>query len=224
MLIEARGLSKRYGARGPLVVEAISFSIDRGETLSIFGDSGSGKSTIGQMLAGLFPPTAGEILLDGLPLTYPFRGRARRRIQMLFQHPEVSFDPRMSLAESMGEPCRFAGRPRSRDWLEAYLEPYGIYAEHLDRRPAQLSGGELQRLALARAMLMEPDLLVLDEPTSMLDVISQAQIVGLLRSIQRERGLGCLFISHDYLLCKALSTSIQFLRQGRLTPQHSRPD
>ena len=156
MLIEAIKVSKRYFARGPMIVEDISFTVDRGETLAVFGDSGSGKSTIGQILAGLFPVTTGEVRLDGEKLTYPYRGKPRKRIQILFQHPEVAFDPKMKLADSMKEPYLFLKMPYSRKTLCGYLERYGIYDEHLERRPAELSGGELQRLALARAMLLEP--------------------------------------------------------------------
>ena len=106
MLIEVQGLSKRYRPRGPMVVEEVSFTIDRGETLAIFGDSGSGKSTIGQILAGIYPATAGEVRLDGQRLSYPLRGPARRRIQILFQHPEVAFNPKLRLIDSMREPYR----------------------------------------------------------------------------------------------------------------------
>ena len=111
MLIEVQGLSKRYRPRGPMVVEEISFTIDRGETLAIFGDSGSGKSTIGQILAGIYPATAGEVRLDGQRLSYPLRGPARRRIQILFQHPEVAFNPKLRLIDSMREPYRLFHLP-----------------------------------------------------------------------------------------------------------------
>lgn len=216
MLIEAQGLSKRYRPKGPPVVTDISFAVDQGETLGIFGDSGSGKSTVGQILAGLFPASTGEITFEGRSLCYPFRGEARRRIQILFQHPEMVFDPKMRLEDSMREPYYFSRRSYSRKILCGDLERYGIYEEHLDRYPAELSGGELQRLALARAMLLEPSFLVLDEPTSMLDVISQAQMIHLLQEIQRERGLGYLFISHDRALCARFCTKIRFLKAGRL--------
>ena len=216
MLIEVQGLSKRYRPRGPMVVEEISFTIDRGETLAIFGDSGSGKSTIGQILAGIYPATAGEVRLDGQRLSYPLRGPARRRIQILFQHPEVTFNPKLRLIDSMREPYRLFHLPYTRQGLCDYLERYGIYEEHLDRFPAELSGGELQRLALARAMLMDPSFLVLDEPTSMLDVISQAQVIQLLQEIQQEREVGYLLISHDRALCERFCTAIRPLEGGRL--------
>lgn len=124
MLIEAIKVSKRYSARGPMIVEDISFTVDRGETLAIFGDSGSGKSTIGQILAGLFPVTTGEVRLDGEKLTYPYRGKPRKRVQILFQHPEVAFDPKMKLADSMKEPYLFLKMPYSRKTLCGYEETF----------------------------------------------------------------------------------------------------
>lgn len=214
MLLEVRDLSKRYRKNGPLIVEHVSFTIDRGETLGILGDSGSGKSTIGQILAGLYPPSGGEILLDGAPLT--FRGTQRWKVQILFQHPEVAFDPRMTLENSMREPYRFLKKQYTHQALCEFLERFGIYEEHLARYPAELSGGELQRLALARAMLMEPSFLILDEPTSMLDVVSQAQVIRLLQQLQQERNVGYLFISHDEALCARFCTSICRLQNGRL--------
>lgn len=217
MLMEMRDVCKRYTGRGRYVVEHVNLTIDEGETLAVCGDSGSGKSTIGQMMAGLFPASGGEILFQGKKLAYPFRGEARRRIQILFQHPEVAFNPRMKLLDSLREPYRFYKLPFSEAALCAYLADYGIYAEHLDRYPAELSGGELQRMALARLMLAKPRLIVLDEPTSMLDVISQAQVIHLLEDLQKREGLGYLFISHDRLLCEAFATRRMFLHDGALT-------
>ena len=218
MLLDVQGLAKRYDHGGSMIVKDISFMVDRGETLAIFGDSGSGKSTIGQVVAGLFPATEGTILFDGQPLKWPYRGELRRRVQILFQHPEVAFDPRMRLFDSMREPYHFLKKDFSRKGLCDYLERFGIYDEHLDRRPSELSGGELQRLALARVMLLDPDFLVLDEPTSMLDVISQAQMIHLLRDLQQERDLGYLFISHDWTLCQNFCTAIRPLKEGQLLP------
>ena len=194
----------------------IDFAIEPGQFVGITGRSGSGKSTIGQILAGIYPATAGEVRLDGQRLSYPLRGPARRRIQILFQHPEVAFNPKLRLIDSMREPYRLFHLPYTRQGLCDYLERYGIYEEHLDRFPAELSGGELQRLALARAMLMDPSFLVLDEPTSMLDVISQAQMIHLLQEIQQEREVGYLFISHDRALCERFCTAIRPLEGGRL--------
>ena len=162
-------------------------------------------------------PTEGQIFLENKALQYPFRAEARRKIQLLFQHPEVSFNPRMKLLDSLREPYRFLRRPYSLEELLKHLEDYGIYEEHLHRYPAELSGGELQRMALARIMLMNPELIVLDEPTSMLDVISQAQVIHLLEEIQREKKLCYLFISHDLELCRRFADRVLYLNEGALT-------
>ena len=185
MVLEAVGLAKRYPGSARDTVSQISFSIGSGETLGLLGESGSGKSTVGQMVAGILRPTAGRLFFQGEELSFPFRGEARRGIQILFQHPEVSFNPRLRLWDSIKEPYRFRRIPCQEDALVEFLAQFGIYREHLGRYPRELSGGELQRLALARVMLMQPKLVVLDEPTSMLDVISQAQVIHLLEEVQK---------------------------------------
>ncbi len=219
MLMRMNEVCKRYQAGTPMVVENISLTIDRGETLAIFGESGSGKSTIGQIIAGIFAPSSGKLFFEEQKLRFPFSGEPRRRIQILFQHPEISFNPKMKLIDSLKEPYRFFGLPYTKQSLCEYLNEFGIYEEHLDRFPAELSGGELQRMALARLMLIEPSLIVLDEPTSMLDVISQAQVIHLLKEIQRQKEIGYLFVSHDYALCECFCDRILHLEDGRLT-QH----
>lgn len=224
MLIRLDNISKRYRRGADPVVSGVSLSVDRGETACLFGESGSGKTTLGQIAAGLLRPTEGRVIFDDTPLSYPYRGETRRRIQLLFQHPEVAFNPRLTLLESMKEPYRFLGKPCSKKALLDHLESFGIYEEHLGRHPQELSGGELQRLALARTMLMEPSFVVLDEPTSMLDVISQAQVVRLLKKLQQERGLGYLFISHDLELCRFFSDKIYPLTDGRLLPALEKPE
>lgn len=216
MLMELRNVGKRYGRKLPLIVSNIFFRLEKGETLAIFGDSGSGKSTIGQIVAGILPPSCGKILFHGEDLRLPYRGEIRRKIQILFQHPEVSFNPKMTLLDSMREPYRFFGLPYSREILCKHLAQFGIYDEHLDRYPSQLSGGELQRMALARIVLAEPELIVLDEPTSMLDVISQAQMIELLKGLQRESGVTYLFISHDPALCEIFCDRILHLEDGTI--------
>ena len=208
MVLEAVGLAKRYPGSARDTVSQISFAIGSGETLGLLGESGSGKSTVGQMVAGILRPTAGRLFFQGEELSFPFRGEARRGIQILFQHPEVSFNPRLRLWDSIKEPYRFRRIPCQEDALVEFLAQFGIYREHLGRYPRELSGGELQRLALARVMLMQPKLVVLDEPTSMLDVISQAQVVHLLEEIQKQEGVSYLFISHDPILCRRFCSRI----------------
>lgn len=215
MLIEIIDLKKRYHSRGSWIVDSVSFHIDRGETVGIMGESGSGKSTIGQIVAGLYAPTDGKLLFDGQELHMPYPGNIRRKIQILFQHPEVSFNPRMKLISSLKEPYMLQKKPFSEPDFFQYMEQFGIYPEHVGRFPSELSGGELQRMALARAMLMEPELLVLDEPTSMLDMVSQAQMIQLLRSLQEKTGISYLFISHDAELAALFCNRIYHLEGGK---------
>ena len=214
MLLEVQNLKKRYSSKLPYVINGVSFSMDHGETVGIFGGSGCGKSTIGQTIAGLYSPSGGTLLMNGEPMDRRWYAAHRRSVQILFQHPEVSFDPRMTLEDSMREPYHFYNIPFRPAEHKAWLARFGIYPEHMNRYPAELSGGELQRMALARAMLLSPQLLILDEPTSMLDVISQAQIIALLRTLQAEQGLGFLFISHDIELSRMVCERIHHLENG----------
>ncbi|MDD6158132.1 MAG: dipeptide/oligopeptide/nickel ABC transporter ATP-binding protein [bacterium] len=214
MLLEVQNLKKRYSSKLPYVINSVSFSMDHGETVGIFGGSGCGKSTIGQTIAGLYSPSGGTLLMNGQPMDRRWYAAHRRSVQILFQHPEVSFDPRMTLEDSMREPYHFYNIPFRPAEHKAWLARFGIYPEHMNRYPAELSGGELQRMALARAMLLSPQLLILDEPTSMLDVISQAQIIALLRTLQAEQGLGFLFISHDIELSRMVCERIHHLENG----------
>ena len=214
MLLEVQNLKKRYSSKLPYVINGVSFSMAHGETVGIFGGSGCGKSPIGQTIAGLYSPSGGTLLMNGQPMDRRWYAAHRRSVQILFQHPEVSFDPRMTLEDSMREPYHFYNIPFRPAEHKAWLARFGIYPEHMNRYPAELSGGELQRMALARAMLLSPQLLILDEPTSMLDVISQAQIIALLRTLQAEQGLGFLFISHDIELSRMVCERIHHLENG----------
>lgn len=216
MLIKLQAIEKTYPGQKKPVIQDINFSIDEGESFAIFGDSGSGKSTIGHILAGILKPSKGTILYKGNAVNMPYHGPARKNIQILFQHPEVSFNPKLTLIDSMKEPYRFFGMPYSKEQLLEFLSEYGIYDEHLRRYPYELSGGELQRLALARIMLIDPELIVLDEATSMLDVISQAQIFSMLKRIRQQTHKGFLLISHDPELCKRCSDRMEILSNGRL--------
>ena len=224
MLLEARNISHSYhnhraggSAREHEVLTGVDLSIAQGEMVGLLGPSGSGKTTLGHILAGLHRPTGGQIYYRGIPLSYPFRGEIRRKIQILFQHPETSFDPRRTLWESFREIYALCRLPWVREEVLAMLEPFGIVQEQRLHRPAQLSGGELQRLALARVLLPRPEFLVLDEPTSMLDVISQAQVMALLDQVRRTRGLACLFITHDEPLCRLVSDRVVRMADGKVT-------
>lgn len=217
MLIEVKNLKKRYGLRSPWVIDDVSFCIDAGESVGIMGESGCGKSTIGQILAGLYRPTSGQILFDKEPIHTPYSKSVRPKIQILFQHPEVSFDPKMKLLDSLKEPYSLKKMTYEKSKFLTYMERFGIYEEHVGRFPSELSGGELQRMALARAMLMKPKFLILDEPTSMLDMVSQAQMIHLLKQLQEETGIAYLFISHDEGLSRLFCDTIWFLQNGKLS-------
>lgn len=219
MLIRLERVSMTYPGEKKPVIHKINLEIKSGETVAVFGKSGSGKSTIGQIMAGILKPTYGTLFFHDQELSIPFPKNSRQKIQILFQHPEVSFNPRMTLLESMKEPFRFRKMEFSMEFLLENLKDFGIYEEHLRRKPEALSGGELQRLALARLMFLEPEFLVLDEPTSMLDVISQAQIIQLLTKLQKEKNLGYLFISHDDCLCHQFCHKIYHLENGTLTEE-----
>ena len=137
-------------------VDGASISLQKGKTLGLLGQSGSGKSTLGQMMVGLLKPDSGELFFHGKLLSYPIRGQARRRIQILFQHPEVSFNPQLTLRQSLVEPFKLMGKPFDDGAILSVIEPFGLHAEHLARYPGELSGGELQRAALARVTVLDP--------------------------------------------------------------------
>lgn len=218
MRISAENISHTYHSRtgSNQVLQEVSLGIGPGETVGLLGSSGCGKSTLGQILCGLLRPASGRVCYDGSPVAFPYTGTVRREIQILFQHPELSFNPRLKLRSSLKEVYNLYRLPYSeRDMLEM-LSSFGIYAEHLDRFPAQLSGGELQRLALARVLLVEPKVIILDEPTSMLDAISQAQIARMLMDIQKKTGMSYLFITHNRSLCELVSNRILVIEKGRI--------
>ena len=225
-ILEAVGLTKRFRSREEgkkrfTAVDGAALRLYPGETLGLLGESGSGKSTLGQMLVGLLRPDEGQILYRGAPLAYPYKGEARRRIQILFQHPEVSFNPQLTLRQSLTEPFRLRGLACDDGALAACIGRFGLSPEHLTRRPGALSGGELQRAALARVLVMEPEIILLDEPTSMLDVITQAQIVDFLRRYQEENGTAYLFITHSTSLAEQFCHRIVRIAEGRLQGERS---
>lgn len=197
-------------------VDSASLTLQRGKTLGLLGQSGSGKSTLGQMMVGLLKPDSGELFFHGERLSYPIRGQARRKIQILFQHPEVSFNPQLTLRQSLVEPLKLTGRPFNDGAILSVIEPFGLHAEHLARYPGELSGGELQRAALARVTVLEPEMILLDEPTSMLDVITQAQMINFLRRYQQQHQTAYLFITHSTALAEQFCDEIVNMEDGRL--------
>ena len=220
-LLEARDLSKSYDS-GALAVDHVSFSIERGETLGLVGESGSGKSTIARMVLGLIEPTGGSVLFDGQPVTGLSNHRlrsVRRRMQVVFQDPYAALNPRMRVRDIVAEPLvihRACPRSDLRPRVSELLRAVGLDESALGRYPHEFSGGQRQRINIARALALRPELIVLDEPVSALDVSVGAQIVNLLRNLQREFSLTYLFISHSMPLVRYLATNIAVLSRGRL--------
>jgi peptide/nickel transport system ATP-binding protein len=209
-------LARALGRRRRVVraVDGVSFSIDAGETFSLVGESGSGKSTLAKLAVGLDRPTRGSVLVDGRP---PAEHRARSAIGVVFQDPYASLDPRWRAADIVAEPL--LGRlPRGerRTRAVALLRAVGLSEADGRKHPHQFSGGQRQRISIARALAADPRLLVCDEPTSALDVSVQAQILNLVRDLQRRLGFACLFISHDLAVVRHVSTRVAVLYLGRI--------
>src|ERR1700678_3059472 len=228
-LLEVNQLTKNYARRSGwgyaheqrCVVGQVSFTIARGETLGLVGESGSGKSTVARMILGLIPPSSGRVYFDGQEVicgASSTRLRTlRRRIQPVFQDPFAALNPRMTVAEIIAEPFRIhrhGSHPAENP--KALLAEVGLDESALPRYPHEFSGGQRQRINIARALALRPELLLLDEPVSALDVSVGAQIMNLLRDLQRTFHLTYLFISHSMPLVRYLSTNIVVMRAGRV--------
>ena len=225
-LLEARGLTKRYFARvglrrEPLLaVDGVSLHVDAGETLGLVGESGCGKSTLGRALLRLEAPTAGEVFFDGRRVDRESMRSLRREMQMVFQDAGAALDPRLILGESVGEGldihrlCKTRAERRER--VAALMERVGLEPSWMERYPHELSGGQRQRAGIARALAVEPRLLICDEPVSALDVSAQAQTLGLLAELQRELELAYLFIAHDLAAVRQLSHRVAVMYLGRI--------
>ncbi|MEI8303546.1 MAG: oligopeptide/dipeptide ABC transporter ATP-binding protein [Burkholderiales bacterium] len=242
-LVTAQGLSKVFDVSAPWLtrvlerrprqllraVDGVSFSIRRGETLALVGESGCGKSTVARLLVGLHAPSAGRVLFEGAPLSagkHTAGVAARKRIQMLFQDPYASLNPRWTVQEIVAEPLRTAARARQVGTSLApeliiprvgeLLAQVGLSAADGSRYPHQFSGGQRQRISIARALAAEPEFLVCDEPTSALDVSVQAQVLNLMKDLQRRQALTYLFISHNLAVVHHVSDRIGVMYLGRL--------
>jgi len=232
-LVEVQSVSKSYARRSGLrtemrpVVEDVSFTIDPGETLGLVGESGSGKTTVARMILGLVTPSGGRVLVDGVDVAAASSQelrRLRRQMQPVFQDPFAALNPRMRVEEIITETFVIhgreagigGGRAELRKRALELLKSVGLEESALGRHPHEFSGGQRQRINIARALALRPKLLILDEPVSALDVSVGAQIVNLLRQLQREHGLTYLFISHAMPLVRYLSTRIAVMERGRL--------
>lgn len=212
----------RYGSRRgkPIyAVNGVSFSIGRGETLGLIGESGSGKSTVARATIGLQPLTAGSIKLNGVEVWQQStrqRRDARQRVQIVFQNPYEALNPRQRIAASVREPLRTAGPDESESFVARALDRVGIEASMFRRWPHELSGGQRQRVCIARALVTDPELVICDEVVSALDVSVQAEILNLLADLQDTYGISYLFISHDLGVVSNISDRVAVMYLGRL--------
>lgn len=229
-ILQAQHLKKVFvtGKKSFTAVDDVSFSLEKGECLGIVGESGSGKSTIAKLLTHLLSITEGKVFLNGKDIT-DVKGRELREtykaMQMVFQMPAESFDPRRTLGDGVGESLRNMGmsKAQARKKTEALLQRCGLTPEFADRYPHQVSGGQCQRAAIARALAVEPSILICDEATSALDVTVQKQILELLTELKEKEKLSFLLICHDLALVQAFCEKVLVLSQGKVV-EYGTPD
>ena len=231
-ILQVRGLKKHFPIRKGIfrnvvglvkAVDGVDLAIRRGETLGLVGESGCGKSTLGRTLMHLLPPTAGTVLFDGEDVGETLKkdpSGIRRRIQIIFQDPYGSLNPRMTVREIVGEAVRYHGIVTEKKELDEYvvkvLVRAGLRPEHRFRYPHEFSGGQRQRIGIARALAMNPEFIVCDEPVSALDVSIQSQVLNELRDLQEELGLTYLFITHSLSVVKFISDRIAIMYLGKI--------
>ncbi|MFH0909437.1 MAG: ATP-binding cassette domain-containing protein [bacterium] len=219
-LLEVDGLRVSFGLLR--AVDGVSFHVARGEIVGLVGESGSGKSTMGRAILRLENIESGQVLFDGQDVQ-SLRGEAlrrfRRRAQMIFQDPFSSLNPRIRIGDALEEPLHvhnIVPREARRARAGELLDLVGMEAGHLDRYPHEFSGGQRQRIVIARAMAVQPDLIIADEPVSALDVSVQAQVLALLKELQRRTGCAYLFVAHDLAVVRNLCDRVLVMQQGRI--------
>ena len=246
-LVEVHDLAKTFDVSAPWLnrvierkprqfvhaVDGVTFSIQRGKTLALVGESGCGKSTVARLLVGLYAPTKGRVEFDGADTADTFRSKQalalRRRMQMIFQDPYASLNPRWKVADIVGEPLKEhgllqaangSGTRADKNEMKArvaqLLQSVGLAAADVEKFPHQFSGGQRQRISIARALATQPEFLVCDEPTSALDVSVQAQVLNIMKELQRKQGLTYLFISHNLAVVRHVSDQVGVMYLGRV--------
>ncbi len=237
-LVDVKDLAKTFDVSAPWLnrvierkqrqfvhaVDGVSFTIERGQTLALVGESGCGKSTVARLLVGLYGATRGSVAFDGRDiadtLASPDARALRKRMQMIFQDPYASLNPRWKVRDIVGEPLREHGLAMTDAELETkvadLLHSVGMGAADMEKFPHQFSGGQRQRISIARALATEPEFLICDEPTSALDVSVQAQVLNIMKDLQRERGLTYLFISHNLAVVRHVADQVGVMYLGRL--------
>ena len=236
-LLEVTDLTKHFPTKGTMgrttgavkAVDGVSFTLQRGTTLGLVGESGCGKSTTGKVLMRLLDPTSGSIKLDGEEVTGLRGGQLdgfRRRVQMVFQNPASSLNPRQSIGATIAAPLveqRIKPPGGIKATVMDLMDRVGLRPEHVNRFPHEFSGGQRQRIGIARALALEPDVVICDEPVSALDVSVQAQVVNLLKDIQRDTGVAYIFIAHDLAVVKHMADEVAVMYLGKMmekAPKH----
>ena len=222
-IIKMKNLKKYFPMKKRQVLKAVdnvTMDIYRGEVLSLVGESGSGKTTLGRTVSRLYPKTAGDILVEGKPVESYSVKEFTKKIQMIFQDPQASLNPRMTVGDIVAEGIdihKLASSKKERmEKVYSLLEIVGLNREHASRFPHEFSGGQRQRIGIARALGVDPEILVCDEPISALDVSIQAQVVNLLKELQKQRNLTLLFIAHDLSMVKYISDRVAVMYRGKV--------
>ena len=230
-ILEVKNLQKYFPIKSGVLqrtvghvkaVDDVSFTIKKGETFGLVGESGCGKTTIGRTIIRLTQPTGGEAIVDGVNMFDMKRKElrlARPKVQMIFQDPYSSLDPRMPVGEIIGEAVRehnIVPRSEYKDYILKIMKDCGLRPYYIDRYPHEFSGGQRQRICIARALALKPDLIIADEPVSALDVSIQAQIINLMKDLQEQKGLTYLFISHDLSVVEHISNTVGVMYLGSL--------